>query len=211
MWMSVDTTKLVGLTGKVAKASEFASLMEAHEILAQAREYARRSRRALDEQRDAAIRSGYEEGERQAREEFAQTITETTAHMESAFVGLEARIVNTVMTAVRHILGELDERVLVERVVRRVLAEARAEKSLRLRVASSQFDTARQALAEVLKDFPDIEFIDVIKDPQAAAGTCVLESEFGAVDASVETQLVAVRRGLISSMMNKRPSGARSA
>lgn len=211
MWVSIDTAKLVGLTGKVAKADEFAKLVEAQEVLSQAHEYARTSRRSMDDQRDAAVRSGYEEGERQARAEFAQTITETTAHIESAFVGLEARIVNTVMTAVRQILGELDERIVVQRIIRRVLVEARAQKSLRLRVSASQFEAAKEALAVVLQDLPEVEFIDVIKDPQAAAGTCILESEFGAVDASLDTQLMAVQRGLVSSMMSKRPAAARSA
>ena len=86
MWVSVDTTKLAGLTGKVAKASEFASMVEAREVLAQAREYARASKQKLDDHRDAAIRAGHEEGERQARAEFAQSITETTANIESGTV-----------------------------------------------------------------------------------------------------------------------------
>jgi len=42
------------------------------------------------------------------------------------------------------------------------------------------------------------------KDASAAPGTCVLESEFGAIDASLDVQLAAVRRGLVSAFIDKR-------
>jgi type III secretion protein L len=75
-------------------------------------------------------------------------------------------------------------------------------------VAAAQFDEVNQWLSGVIKDFPDVEFIDVLKDTNAPAGTCVLESEFGSIDASVDVQLTAVRRGLVSAFVDKRVAAA---
>jgi type III secretion protein L len=118
------------------------------------------------------------------------------------------RIVNTVMGGLQQVLSAIPERQLMEQLVRRVLGEARGRKQLRLRVAAAQFDDVNRWLSDVIKDFPDVEFIDVLKDPHASAGTCVLESEFGSIDASLEIQLAAVRRGLVSAFIDKRVAAA---
>jgi len=56
----------------------------------------------------------------------------------------------------------------------------------------------------VLVQFPEIEFVDVVKDPAGVPGMCVLESEFGIVDASLDSQIAAVREGLIRAFVGKR-------
>jgi len=144
----------------------------------------------------------------EARTEFSASVVATVTEMETAFLRLEPRIVNTVMSALQQILGQIDERGLMEQLIRRVLGEARNRKQLRLRVAAVQFDSINQWLAEVLREFPDVEFIDLLKDPAAAPGTCVLESEFGAIDASLDVQLAAVRRGLMSAFIERRVAAA---
>jgi type III secretion protein L len=114
------------------------------------------------------------------------------------------RIVNTVMQALQQILHQIDDRVLMEQLVRQVLGQARSRKDLRLRVAAEDFDRVNQWLPTVLKDYSEVDFVDVLKDPAAPAGTCVLESELGAIDASVDVQLAAIRRGLVNAFIEKR-------
>ena len=200
----LDRTKLAAADGKIVKATQFSALLEAREVLEAARRYATQIQSTIDASVEAARRAGYEEGLQLAREEFATSVVETTARIESAFMGLEARIVNTVMGALQRILLELDDHEVMEALIRRVLAEGRSQKQLRLRVCAAEFDAVNEQLAAILSDFPEVEFIDVIKDPAAAPRTCVLESEFGVVDASLEMQLAAIRRGLINAFVGKR-------
>jgi type III secretion protein L len=202
--VAIDKRKLAATDGKVVKADQFAQMLEAQEIVAAARRYASELRASEETSVETARQAGYAEGARRAREDHATSVVETTARLESAFLGLEARIVNTIMNALQRVLLEMDDRQVIESLVRRVLGEAKAQKQLRLRVSALQFEQVNAALAAILRDFPDVEFIDVVKDPRAASGTCVLESEFGVVDASLETQLAAVRRGLISAFIGKR-------
>jgi type III secretion protein L len=200
----IDRGKLASAATPVVKKEEFSALLEARDIVARAHRYGESLKAEMHEEVEAARRAGYEAGLKEARTDFSATIVATVAEMETAFARLELRIVNTVMGALQQILGRIDDRTLMEQLVRRVLSQARQGKELRLRVAAAQFDEVNQWLSEVIKEFPDIEFVDVLKDAAATPGTCVLESEFGAIDASLDVQLAAVRRGLVSAFIEKR-------
>jgi type III secretion protein L len=200
----IDRGKLASAATPVVKKEEFSALLEARDIVARAHRYGESLKAEMHEEVEAARRAGYEAGLKEARTDFSATVVATVAEMETAFARLELRIVNTVMGALQQILGRIDDRTLMEQLVRRVLSQARQGKELRLRVAAGQFDEVNQWLSEVIKEFPDIEFVDVLKDAAATPGTCVLESEFGAIDASLDVQLAAVRRGLVSAFIEKR-------
>lgn len=204
----VDKAKLAAATGPVVKRDEFSALLEARALIANAHRYGETLKAGVQDQVAAARREGYEAGMQEARTEFSASVVKTVAEMETAFARLEMRIVNTVMGGLQQVLGAIPDRQVMEQLVRRVLGEARGRKQLRLRVAAAQFDDINRWLSEVIKDFPDVEFIDVIKDPNATAGSCVLESEFGSIDASLEIQLAAVRRGLVSAFIDKRVAAA---
>lgn len=208
MTVAIDKRKLAAATAAVVKGEEFSALITAQEIVMAAQRHAETIKAEMHDQVEAARREGYEAGSQEARTEFSATVVETVAEMELAFLRLEPRIVNTVMSALQQILGQIDERGLMEQLIRRVLGEARHRKQLRLRVAALQFDAINQWLAGVLREFPDVEFIDLLKDPAAAPGTCILESEFGAIDASLDVQLAAVRRGLMSAFIDRRVAAA---
>ena len=204
----IDKQKLAAASGVVARHEEFTELAEAQEILSQAHRYCASLRSSMDERVEAARRAGYEAGARAAREDFAASMTTVVAQMEVAFSRLEIRIVNTVMSALHQILRQMDQRTVMERLVRQVLSQSRGEKCLHLRVCAEQFDEVNRWLSDVLKEFPDVEFVDVLKDSAAVRGTCVLESELGSVDASLDVQLAAVRRGLVNAFIDKRVAAA---
>ncbi|MET0533994.1 MAG: type III secretion system stator protein SctL [Steroidobacter sp.] len=208
MTVAIDKRKLAAATSAVVKREEFSALVTAHEIVTEAQRHAETIEADMHDQVEAARRAGYEAGLQEARTEFSASVVTTVAEMETAFMRLEPRIVNTVMSALQQILGQIDERALMEQLIRRVLGEARNRKELRLRVAATQFDAINEWLAGVMREFPDVEFIDLLKDPNAASGTCILESEFGAIDASVDVQLAAVRRGLMSAFIARRVAAA---
>jgi type III secretion protein L len=51
-----------------------------------------------------------------------------------------------------------------------------------------------------MQTFPKIQFLDVQADSRLSANGCVLETEIGVVDATLETQLKAIEKALIRSM-----------
>ena len=44
--------------------------------------------------------------------------------------------------------------------------------------------------------YPTVESFDVVEDPRLKGASCILETEAGVADASVETQLAAIERSL---------------
>jgi type III secretion protein L len=204
MMILMDRGKLASADGKVIKAHDFAVLTTVQETLANACQRAAEIVALAETERDAALRQGREVGIEQGRADYAATMVEATARMESAFICLEARLVKTVMDALQAILHEIGERAVMERLVRRTLSNSSRTNALRLVVAAQQFEMVNELLAPVLAQFPEIQFVDVVKDPAREPGTCVLESEFGIVDASLDTQIAAVREGLIRAFVGKR-------
>ncbi|HEY0682015.1 MAG TPA: type III secretion system stator protein SctL [Steroidobacter sp.] len=202
--LSIDRASLMAGRGCVVKADEFTTLVEARETLRLARRAAEELRANLESEIEQARRRGYEAGLREARAELSAQIAETKAQLEHSFVSLEGRIVQTVLKAVQQILANTNDRTLLEPLIRRVLAQANSDTPLRLRVSAEQFDAANEAVSSLLKEFPQVEWIDVAKDPNASRGTCVLESEFGVIDGSIDTQLAALRRGLLNAFVGKR-------
>lgn len=204
--MSIDRTKLARTDGKIVKAEDFSALTAAKTILAEARQHAADISQHIQSERETAIKVGAKLGREQARAEYAQSMVEATSRMESTFIVLEARLVKTVMDALEGILHEIGDTAVMEKLVRRTIANVEKRSSLRLIVASSQFDMVNHLLTDILKNFPEVQYIDVVKDPTGAPGMCILESEFGTVDASLETQIAAVRAGLINAFIGKRNS-----
>jgi type III secretion protein L len=202
--LSIDRASLVAGRGAVVKADEFTTLVEARETLRLARRAAEQQRTTVEAEIEQARRRGYETGLRDARAELSSQIAETKAQLEHSFTSLEGRIVQTVLKAVQQILASTSDRAMLEPLIRRVLAQSNTDTPLRLRVCADQFDAANEAVASLLKEFPQVEWIDVAKDPNAARGTCVLESEFGVIDGSIDTQLAALRRGLLNAFVGKR-------
>jgi type III secretion protein L len=204
VFLVVDKGKLASSATPIVKASDYQSWMQAQELVPAASRRAELLKEAAAREIEQIRAKAYAEASAAARADFAATIVETTSRIEAAFVGLEARIVNTVLNAVQQILGEMDDIELMKRLIRRVLTQTRSHKSLRLRAAEADFEIVKTALGEVLKEFPDVDFIDIVKDARCERDTCVLESDYGAIDASIATQITAIRRGLVDSFVGKR-------
>jgi type III secretion protein L len=182
----------------------FEEMLSAQDLLSNAQQHADAIKRAARAEIDAFKHKAYLEACESARNDVAAAMTATTAHMEAAFVGLEARIANTVLQALQQILGEMTDSKVMSHLIRRVLAQSRSYKSLRLRVAAADFEIVKNELADILRDFRDVEFIDILKDTQRPKGTCVLETEHGAIDASLNVQLAAIKRSLVDAFVGKR-------
>ncbi|SDY73237.1 type III secretion apparatus protein, HrpE/YscL family [Collimonas sp. OK242] len=200
----IDKRALAISDGKVVKAEVYATSIEAAALLADARAYAKQRRASADAEIARECELGYQEGFAKGGQEFAARMIDSVMRLESTYIGLEARLVNTVMNALKTVLGSLDESLLIEKLVRQVIQAAGQEKKMCLRVAAIQFEEVNDILQKILCDYPYVEFIDVAKDPHMRFGDCVLETEYGAVDGGLEHQLNVIRQSLISVFAGRR-------
>src|SRR5690242_8417249 len=105
----IDRHALAIHQGKVVKAAAYAQLAEARQCLERARRYAEAIKENIDAEAEQARKAGYDAGVAQAKDDFARRMASVVMRLESAHIGLEARLVNTVMQALETTLGTLDE------------------------------------------------------------------------------------------------------
>ena len=150
--------------------------------------------KAYEERRQA----GYEDGLMEGRMEQAEKMMETAMQAVEYIEGVEAKLVGVVTSAVRKIIGELDDRECTVRVVRNALNAVRSQQRVLIRVSPDDKDAVRSSLAAMISSAPNgATFLDVTADPRMKPGDCILECELGVVDASLETQLKAIEHALL--------------
>lgn len=202
----VDRNTLALHQGKVLKFSTYSQLVEAQECVKRAEYDAAQIKAEAEEESAREMRRAYETGMTRAKEEFARQMAATVLRLESAHLVLENRLVNLVMQALHTVLGTLDDALVLEKLIQQCIRAVGQEKCLTLRVSEEQQDAASKALSSILSSYPHLECIDMVTDPRLKRNSCVLETEYGAVDGSLDTHLVAIRQGLIASFSEKRTS-----
>ena len=202
--MVIDKSKLVLNDSKIVKADTYSTLLDAARLQREVNDYAERVKATIDHEIAEARKRGYQEGLAQANRDFAARMTDNVMRLEATYIGLEARLVNTIMNTLKSILGTLDDSLLLEKLIRQLIQTTGQEKKLSLRVSAEQFGAANNILKEIISEYPHVEFIDVIKDPNMRVGGCVIETEYGAVDGSLDQQLNTIRQSLINAFAGKR-------
>lgn len=181
---------------KILRAGEYQEFADAAALIEMAHKEAERIRaRALAEAEEEK-RRGYETGLREARLEQAEQMMSLVADNIDYIASVERQMAGVVTSAVRHILGEFDEPELTLRLVRQSLAVVREQKRVTLRLAPSLVEAAKREVKRLLADHPGIGFLDVVGDHRLQPGACILESELGVVEASLESQLQALEKAL---------------
>ncbi len=137
---------------------------------------------------------GYQDGLEQARMDSAEQLMENITRSVDFFGRVEARMVDLVMEAVQAVVSGFDDRERVLATVRNVLAAARSQKQMTLRLAPDRVDWVRSEIDQILSQFPAVAFLDIAADARLSGDACVLESEVGVVEASLPSQIQALRQ-----------------
>ena len=178
---------------RLIRAEEYSRLLEAGERLYDFVPGDPEAEEAYETRR----REGYEDGVMEGRMEQAEKMMETAMQAVEYIENIEETLVKVVTSAVRKIIGELDERERIVRVVRTALVSVRSQQKVLIRVCPADEPAVREALAAMIASAPGgVSFLDVSADPRMKPGDCILESELGVVDAGLETQLRALENAL---------------
>ncbi|MFZ1495285.1 MAG: HrpE/YscL family type III secretion apparatus protein [Candidatus Competibacter denitrificans] len=181
---------------RVIKAADYLAYAEAEAIIAAARLQAEAIQREAEQAYDAEKQRGYRDGHEEGKLETAEQIMDVLGATVEFYAGIEQRTGQIVMQMLRKILGQFDNETLTYQIVRNALTAVRAQKQVTLRVAPEQVEALKARMDTLLHGFPSIHFVDVVGDRRLNAGDCILETEIGVVDASIEVQLKALERSL---------------
>ena len=183
---------------KILKAEEYGLLLEADALLAAAREKAadmeKKAQEAYEQKRKEGYRDGMEEGKLEHAEKMMETILSSVEFIE----GIEDTLVSVVNQAIRKIIGDMDDRERIVRIVRTALNTVRGQQKVTVRVAPADEALVSEALAAMTAGSSGSAFLTIVADARLPRDSCILESELGVVDASLETQLKALEHAFHS-------------
>ena len=182
---------------RVVKATDVATVRSAVEVITDAEAEAARIREAAKAAFEAEKQRGYEKGISDGKMEIAMQKLDQVDSSVAFMEGVEEKMAEVVMKALKTCVVEIGDREMVVQIVRKTMAAViRTQRTVTLKVAPELVETVRARVSELTTTFPTIETFDVVEDPRLKGAACILETEAGVADASVETQLAAIEKSL---------------
>ena len=182
---------------RLVKASDVATAKSAADIIAAAEADAARIREEAKVAFEAEKKRGYEKGLQDGKFEIAmqklEQVDQSVAFMES----VEGKMADIVMKALRSCVEEIGDKEMVVNIVRKTMkAVIRTQRHVTLKVAPDMVQVVKERVAALRTDYPTVESFDVVEDARLKGPACILETEAGVADASVDTQFAAIERSL---------------
>ena len=182
---------------RLVKATDAATVSTAEEIIAAAEADAAKIREDAKAAFEAERQRGYEKGLSDGKQEIIMQKLELVDSSVEFMENVETKMSEVVMKALKSCVVEIGDKEMVIQIVRKTLAAViRTQRTVTLRVAPDLVDTVRSRVSELTVAYPTIETFDVVEDQRLKGASCVLETEAGVADASVDTQLAAIEKSL---------------
>ncbi|UOG93531.1 MAG: type III secretion system stator protein SctL [Candidatus Thiothrix sulfatifontis] len=178
---------------KVLKAADYEELV-AYERLASDLETRHRQREEImSVALGRSIKRGLEQGRERADQEAAEKMVLFTGRVNDTLMALEGELVELVAGAVRKVIHSFDQDERVRQAVLGGLELVRGSHKLLVRVHPQMQATISEQLDAIPHRFSSLE---VVGDDQVAVDGCVLESDLGIVNASLEQQIQIIEQAL---------------
>jgi type III secretion protein L len=173
----------------VLKAEAVAPFDQGEQLIEAARQRAAGIIAEAEEAYRREHKRGFEEGTVAAELAAVKRLLGESRVLDDAMHKLEHDLANVVMACVRKLIENYDERAQAEAILHGALKQMRRERRPVLRVSSTQYDHFRQSVAEIARNYPEVEFIDVVEDPTLVAPQIIVESSIGRVDGNLGQRL----------------------
>ena len=188
---------------RLVKAAEVATVQTADEIIAAAEADAARIREeakvAFEEEKKKGYEKGLADGKLEISMQKLDLLDSSVAFMES----VEDKMADVVLKALRSCVVEIGDKEMVVQIVRKTMnAVIRTQRQVTLTVAPEMVDVVRARVAELRAAYTTIETLDVVEDPRLKGTACLLETEAGVAEASVETQIAAIEKSIQKHIKN---------
>lgn len=183
----------------VLRSADYQAYLTANQLVELARERAQAIEQGARDVYEQQKALGWQAGVDEARTSQATLIQETLQQCNQYYRAVEQKMSDVVLHAVRKILKQYDNTELALSVTREALSLVSNQKQVILHVQPEQVSAVRERVSHILKDFPEVGYVDVVADARLDEGGCILETEIGIIDASVDGQLAALATALTQS------------
>ena len=184
-------------TGRLVKRAEAQSIAEAMDVLSAAQKEAEDIRQQAREEFEAQRKLGYDKGLDDSKEEIAIQKLEQVEKSIDYLSSMENKIVEIVLTALKKCVAEIGDKELMVQVVQKAMqAVVRNQQQVVLKVSPEMLPTVKERLNEILSKFPGVNYITLMDDPRIKGVSCIIETDAGNVEASLDHQLAAIEKAL---------------
>jgi type III secretion protein L len=195
---AVQTDRLAMLNHAQSQADSCISdaQLEAEVILSEAGQQSELLIAQAQEQYNTAYDEGHAEGYEDATTEWTESALINAHNSQRALQRQRERLSGIVSLAVEAMVEEQDKQAIFRRALRIVSKLVRDVPMLTLRVHLADKEAAEKAIASMVDQLQLKMPIEVVADANAAEGSCNFESDHGVIDASLGTQLKAIKRAV---------------
>lgn len=180
-------------SARVLRAEDYAAWIGAQALTDHARAQADQILAGAQAAFEAECQRGYEDGRQEALLNQAEKMIETVGRTVDYFASVENKMVDLVMASVCKVVDGFNDQEKVIIVVRNALAVVRNQKQITLRLHPDDLELVRGRINDILAAYPGVGYLDLLADARLTPGACILESEIGMVEASLEGQIAALR------------------
>lgn len=168
----------------------------------EARQLMERVRREVEDLREEASKKGYKEGYQagyeSGRAEMERLIDRLKVIIQAAIdkrreivEDSEEQIVRIILLMARKVVKHItakDEEVVV-RNIKAALERVRGKEQIVIRVNSQDLQMATEHKEEFIAMLEEVKSLRILEDDRVDRGGCIIETDFGAVDARIASQL----------------------
>jgi type III secretion protein L len=172
---------------------------EAEQIVEAGREEAARIVAAAQDEYDSADGRGYNDGCERSLADWMQRLADAANEQSQLQIRMRERLAGIVSSAVEQIVRTERHEALFERALATVDRIVDGATYLRVAVHPDDHQDAQAAfegLAERWRELGQPIPLSVVSDRQLNPGSCLCESDFGTVDAGLDTQLSAMKNAI---------------
>ncbi|WP_215539254.1 flagellar assembly protein FliH [Borreliella bavariensis] len=168
------------------------------EIERLAREYEEKLKRDLEIATAKGREEGYSKGYESGFEDFDKVmrklhsiIASLIAERKSILESSSGQIVSLVMQIAIKVIKRItdSQKDIVLENVNEVLKKVKDKTQITIRVNLDDLDIVRHKKSDFISRFDIIETLEIIEDPNIGKGGCIIETNFGEIDARISSQL----------------------
>jgi len=174
--------------GVVAQAADIVAAAEA-----EAAKIIESAKAAYEDEKNRGYADGLAAARQDEIEKKLGLVDEAVLYMEK----VEGRMGELVLKAMKKCVAEIGDKELVVQIVHKSMqAIVRAQRQVKIKVASDMVEVVKTRLAKILESFPSVAFAEVVEDPHLVGTACVVETDAGSVEASIDGQLTAIEKSI---------------
>ncbi|WML91817.1 type III secretion system stator protein SctL [Thiothrix lacustris] len=178
---------------KVLKSADYEQLVDYDRMAFELQHRYRQREEIVSVALGRSIKRGLEQGRERADKEAAEKMVLFAGRVNDTLMVLEGELEELVTSAVRKVIYSFDADERVRQAVLGGLELVRGSHKLMIRVHPQR----QAAISEQLDAIPHrFTSLDVIGDDQVAEDGCILESDLGIVNASLEQQMQVIEQTL---------------